>query len=593
VKRFLSRTCGTMKFALQVFDPSGDGRFDRTEWEAGLQKLGYVALCDVQALFSALDKRQHHVLTLSDLLDKYSGMDVFTGIPKPGLMGIVSEIIQEAMVDCLQESMQEALQEAVQAALLSPSGPQRDLPDLKRWLKKQNAASRTADKKSKKAKRQQMEAMAGDAGSPTSTRDKSSTFRKSGSRILSGRSHSPRNRSGSARTGRSPRAKTGDGKDMLRDPQGRSGKGKSGGEKRGTTGSSRGERRATTASSSTERRRTGAQNSEAGTIGTTASGKGKSTSPGRRRKRQLHGRSSSKISDIHDSPSASPNRGTFTEGGAHGGARSGSRGGARKSGRGVKNMGGHGWLRSGSWRKCPSQWSSQTLHVPDSPLETRDSASTVGERSPDGNLRFNPRNWRQAGPGPKSLGKTQANGYPGYRFVDRASEFPEEPSQHLLRWVPRPVEDVCKTYPHVYRMMESLRKAPQKRSLHLSVPRVGPTSDLASSEVSASRPETPQTPSEADAEAPGELQTVSTKAKWRSKSSPQLFTGMTGASTTAGTFRPASAGCAESPGDTGCSLPPLAPAAPMNARPDIDLGSSAASAIDFESRLAPNEIFAG
>merc|ERR1719382_172574 len=98
-----------MKFALEVFDPSGDGRFDRDEWAAGLKKLGYTSHIDVQAIFTALDKRGHHVLTLSDLLDKYSGMDVFTGVPTPGFGGVASEVLHEAMTECMQSVLHEAM----------------------------------------------------------------------------------------------------------------------------------------------------------------------------------------------------------------------------------------------------------------------------------------------------------------------------------------------------------------------------------------------------------------------------------------------------------------------------------------------------
>merc|ERR1739848_751172 len=46
-----------------------------------------------------------------------------------------------------------------------------------------------------------------------------------------------------------------------------------------------------------------------------------------------------------------------------------------------------------------------------------------------------------------------------------------------LPWVPRPAEEVCKTYGHIFRLLKdpsAQRKAApkQKRSVHVSVPRV-------------------------------------------------------------------------------------------------------------------------
>ncbi|OLQ03231.1 hypothetical protein AK812_SmicGene13846 [Symbiodinium microadriaticum] len=58
---FASAMIAFLEAALATFDPSGDGE----EWEQGLEKLDFTVGHDCQVL----DKRQHHMLTLSDLLD--------------------------------------------------------------------------------------------------------------------------------------------------------------------------------------------------------------------------------------------------------------------------------------------------------------------------------------------------------------------------------------------------------------------------------------------------------------------------------------------------------------------------------------------
>ncbi|CAJ1462078.1 unnamed protein product, partial [Effrenium voratum] len=129
-KRFLSRTCGTMQAALATFDPNGDGRFSREEWALGLQKLDFTVSYDAQEIFTVLDKRQHHMLTLSDLLDYCSGVPVDTGMPGPGLRGTISELFQEVMQEELGKIVQEALGEVAMASLQHPSGPAQALPDV-------------------------------------------------------------------------------------------------------------------------------------------------------------------------------------------------------------------------------------------------------------------------------------------------------------------------------------------------------------------------------------------------------------------------------------------------------------------------------
>lgn len=134
-KRFLSRTCGTMQAALQTFDPSGDGRFSREEWEDGLKLLDFLPSHDVQEIFNVLDKRQHHMLTLSDLLDYCKGIPIDTGIPPLGFRGQASEIFQEVLNEQLLSVAKDALVEIICADLMAPRGPISGLPDVDAWLK--------------------------------------------------------------------------------------------------------------------------------------------------------------------------------------------------------------------------------------------------------------------------------------------------------------------------------------------------------------------------------------------------------------------------------------------------------------------------
>lgn len=134
-KRFLSRTCGTMQAALATFDPSGDGRFSREEWEQGLEKLDFTVGHDCQEIFTVLDKRQHHMLTLSDLLDYCKGIPIDTGMPSPGIRGAMSKLFQEILDEQLGLVVQEALIDVATEGLLHPSGAPGELPDVFAYCK--------------------------------------------------------------------------------------------------------------------------------------------------------------------------------------------------------------------------------------------------------------------------------------------------------------------------------------------------------------------------------------------------------------------------------------------------------------------------
>ncbi|CAK0900788.1 unnamed protein product [Prorocentrum cordatum] len=134
VKAFLSRACGTMEMAMSTFDPSGDGFFDYGEFEAGLKFLGYESKTDTRDIFNVLDRRQHHVLTLSDLINNFKGRPVYDGVPQPILPAIGAGILQEVLDAEFGSIIQEVLADAARAELLAPKGPARELPNVDAML---------------------------------------------------------------------------------------------------------------------------------------------------------------------------------------------------------------------------------------------------------------------------------------------------------------------------------------------------------------------------------------------------------------------------------------------------------------------------
>lgn len=160
VKRFLSRTCGTMQAAFAALDTTGTGRITRSVWSDGLKRLGYPGSYDADAMFTALDHRKHHVLTVSDLIDQ-RGVSVFTGIPPLGINGVGCEIIHEAVHDAVKAVLSEALRDILEAELLAPRGPPKNVPDINAWIKKRK-------KEEKKRAQAEAEARKRENSKPTS-----------------------------------------------------------------------------------------------------------------------------------------------------------------------------------------------------------------------------------------------------------------------------------------------------------------------------------------------------------------------------------------------------------------------------------------
>lgn len=201
--------------------------------------------------------------------------------------------------------------------------------------------------------------------------------------------------------------------------------------------------------------------------------------------------------------------------------------------------------------------------------------------------------------------------YPGYHFVDKSQFSQDDPDKKLVPWVPRPVEEVCKTYSHIYRLltdphMRKIQTGPQRRLLHVSVPRLPgsqPPSTPGGGQPCAGGGAAPDELSENDSDAydsqaslAGLGQPAPRKGPWGTKSSPGLLTGLSGASTTAATLRPGSrpgTGGSTPPGDGAedlgraggtLRLPPLSVTASPAARLRIQVPSIAATGIDAGSR---------
>jgi len=172
------------------------------------------------------------------------------------------------------------------------------------------------------------------------------------------------------------------------------------------------------------------------------------------------------------------------------------------------------------------------------------------------------------------------NKYAGYNFVDNETSKDEEMEswerESKLPWMPRPTEEICKTYGHVFRMLQDPRarragQRPQKRSVHLSVPRM-PAVPPQRGGGGGGFPSDPGGPEEPEGEEGSDAEedvydglapppSLGMAKKWGARSSPDLFTGHSGLSTTAGTWRPGSSRSDVSEEDpdrlVGVSLPSL------------------------------------
>merc|ERR1711879_35673 len=141
IKRFLSRARGTVQQALIKIDVQETGLVDRDEWANGLERLGYQGHGDIQDAFTSLDKRSHHILTLSDF-QAGGGNDVTEGRKPEGILELASDIFCDAISDLLNDVCSEVLRDCLVDAMLSPV--QVPTVDVKEWLKKREKEQKAA-----------------------------------------------------------------------------------------------------------------------------------------------------------------------------------------------------------------------------------------------------------------------------------------------------------------------------------------------------------------------------------------------------------------------------------------------------------------
>jgi len=216
-----------------------------------------------------------------------------------------------------------------------------------------------------------------------------------------------------------------------------------------------------------------------------------------------------------------------------------------------------------------------------------------GDLSGGGQVVSSSRRGRHSGGG-KQAPQGARNAYPGFNFEHLLSEDVDE--RRLQKWCPRPVEDVCKTYGHVFRMLTDPRlqakhggaggAEPQKRSISLSVsvPRLGGTSSCEDS----LRPMYPSVEAEQEPDFLSSVQqhlsqssrdpNSAAKAKsaslqkggWGSQSSPVLAS-----SSASGASTPS--------GSPSTKLPPLGASSATKSRPQLHGPGPTAFGIDAES----------
>lgn len=490
-RRFLSRECGTMQLALNTFDSTGSGRFNRWEWENGLEKLGYEANYDVQEIFTVLDKRQHHVLTLSDLLDHYNGRPITEGLPDMGLKGIASEIVQEAMLEAMGPVVTMALAELLQKELLAPRGPPFTLPNVKALLKK-------------KKERLAQGAEGGDqsrSASPTLRRiRRRSQLQDTQSSMSSQRSGTPTTqaKSPSGRRARKNLTKFKVVGQLMRTKTRHSAQSTEFG------------------SPSSPDMSPGGRHSVAGTANGTLSGpfggseKSLAGSPFLATSNRQKGMLSS--TGMEMAPANMPAEDN--------GSKPGSRGSCRQSG-------------SQKTKKASSK-------SPQPKAPHRSSSSTSGLGQKKGAQKKKSATSQRSGP-------KLENKYAGFNFVKDDEVVPVQSTdtmgdwqrEKLLPWMPRPTEDICRTYGHIFRLLndpktKKMSEKPQKKTVQVRMPSLPPVRG------SAGRPDSGRSDQESLGPLPSTMTTSSGKSIWPSKSSPDLLSSHL--STTVGSFRPSSAG---------------------------------------------------
>jgi len=483
-----------MQLALATFDPSGDGRFNREEWEAGLRHLGWEGLdtYDVQEVFTVLDKRQHHVLTLSDLIDRYNGLDINIGLPLPGLQHVAANLLAEVLDDEFKSIIAEVMAETIGQELLAPRGMPDQLPDLDEWLdKRKKEQLRLQEERERREKEQQQQQQ---------------------SLALSQKKEKPGRRRKSSRNVSKENSKA-----ELDD----------------TAELSMGLEHSFSS--------TGGEESAAG-------------SPGSRKK---HGRKG-KLDSLEGSPSVSP---TESEGRKKRVKAKLSQ--AHAVSDLLAEMGGQE-ERSDRKRRPKKRGG-----LPDEPSVSVTTAPSRHMRSKEGRSRHSRSSQMRSQ-------SESSKKFAGFSFAD-SDEIASASQEKLLPWMPRPTEEICKTYNHIFRLLSDprvkrLQAGPQKRSVKVSMPQMPNVPMMSQEDADSDLVSDEEEADIFDQQAPLPSKMRATKGGWGSKSTPMMATG---ASTTAGTWRPGSGGTLGDSGyeglgssgaSTGSLLPPLANTSPGVAR---------------------------
>lgn len=462
VIRFLNRRYGTLQGAFEAIDKNGNGFVDRQEWECGVREAGYTEAYDLQEIFTALDKRQHHVITLSDILER-RGVHICDGVPPPGLEGLVSDLLFEVIADASGSIVDEVLRELLQEELLGPRGPQDELPDVKKWLRKQEQRAKKLKKQQEAAAKAAAAVAAAETahhedGSLSPTSDASPTrpgIGESGSISPAGKKKKPRK--GGKKKFRAIAAMAGS--------LGR----------RSASASSHGSqsRRSSPASPSSRSRdpSRGKTNlrkmRRAGMLAALASKDGESF-PSENEDHDIGGRPSSRFKATGRAamigrrsspgqtgrPTRDSSRSTHRDGQAtRGGGRS-MRGASRSS--------------HTSGRPTPGNYQEGFDEEVDSTDKSRNDVRRAGSAS-NGRYKATDR-------------------FSGYEFADKELEAVQK--EKLLPWAPRPTDEVLKTYGHIFRLLRDPKvqgqRAKPKRSVHVSMPKLpsaSPPEDDAGSEL--------------------------------------------------------------------------------------------------------------
>eukprot|EP00933_Yihiella_yeosuensis_P025346 TRINITY_DN1968_c0_g1_i1.p1 TRINITY_DN1968_c0_g1~~TRINITY_DN1968_c0_g1_i1.p1 ORF type:complete len:1593 (+),score=400.23 TRINITY_DN1968_c0_g1_i1:632-4780(+) len=606
-KRFLSRTCGTMQMALATFDPSGDGRFDRQEWADGLRQLGYESTEDIQDLFTAIDKRGHHMLTLSDLLDYCKGIPVSTGMPDPGLRGMSSELFHEVVSTEIKGIVSEALSELLEAEFVQPRGPASGLPDVDAHIKKLRERAEREKKEQERLRKHTRGNSASTSGRIDRSNSEDTSVTSSTARPTKSPKQKTKKPSSRPRTSSRDGSQVSDGRSQAEDDEysdeidsdaaeiednkrNKSPKSKSKASSKKSSSSGKAKDKASAKKSRSPSRQD--QDKVSGKSTKKGGGGGRARTPDPDEISDIEvdgsspssakprGKSKSKAKKPTDAANASPPSSAKKKPEPHQVPKMLAKVGSATSQAKQEKPPPRPVIRIeevGSQEEEAN--AAEAIQMQDNPKLRYDASRKKGQ-APRGHQRDSKM---------KRSASATAGRFPGYGYVDEDG-YDDRASHKLLPWVPRPTDEICKTYSHIFRLISDprvkrLSHGSHKRNFQIAVPRM-PAMGQESEEDAEEDVFDPQ-------EQPLGRTLGAKGGKWMSKSSPNLTdattnaTSATGVSTTAGTtWRPGSGGSEKG----SVTLPPLMAAsatAPAKGRPWAATGAQAAG-IDSGIRPGSN-----